>query len=128
MRMKHGIWATVLLALSMSVGASENTTNKERIGYMYAPAGKGIEIENGKGRFNRPLYSTVERRWRLIAMASDRPEFMLMQISSGSRMTKLANLKLGLADGSWLEEIAPVRARYDRGLQQYWLGEKDSGA
>ena len=126
MRFKHEIWTTVLLTLSLSVAANDNKTNVERTGYMYTPAGKGIEIENGKGRFNRPLYSTVDRNRRLIALAGDRPEFMLMQISSTKRMTKLANLKLGLADGSWLEEIAPVRARYDRGLQQYWLGEKDA--
>lgn len=127
MRFKHEIWTTVLLTLSMSVAASENPANAERTAYMYHPAGKGIEIENGSGRFNRPLYSTVDRNWRLIAMAGDRPEFMLMQISSTKRMAKLANLKLGLADGPWLETITPVLACYDRGLQQYRVGEKDTG-
>ena len=49
--------------------------------YMYRSVNGGIEIHNGERRFNRPLYSTVQRRHRLIALAGDRPEFMLMKIS-----------------------------------------------
>jgi hypothetical protein len=96
-------------------------------GYRYRPEDQAIVIENGTGRFNRPLYSAVERNWRLIAMAGDRPEFMLMQLSSTKNMTKLANIKLGLADGPWLEDITPVLSRHDCGLQQYQAGGKDDG-
>lgn len=94
---------------------------------IYRPTEDGIEIENGSGRFNRPLYSSVERPQRLIALAGDRPEFMLMQISSTKTMSKLANLKLGLADGPWLDATDPVLARYNKGLQDYRVGGKDTG-
>ncbi|MFO1530205.1 MAG: hypothetical protein U1F77_10880 [Kiritimatiellia bacterium] len=82
----------------------------------------GVEIQNGERRFNRPLYSSVDRPERLIAMAGDRPEFMVMRITGTKSMDKLANLKLGLADGPWLDEVAPVRTRYDKGVQQHEIG------
>ena len=107
-----------------NVPSSPEAAKKEHI---YRPTPEGIEIENGTGRFNRPLYSSVDRPWRQIAMAGERPEFMLMQISAIKSMNKLANLKLGLADGPWLDEVTPVLARYDKGLQDYRLGEKDAG-
>jgi hypothetical protein len=65
----------------------------------------------------------VDRPWRVIALAGDRPEFMLMQISATKSMTKLANVKLGLADGPWLDAVTPVLARHDHGLQGYQVGE-----
>lgn len=107
---------------------SETTHSKVPLqkDYIYRPTPDGIEIENGTGRFNRPLYSSVERPQRLIALAGDRPEFMLMQISSTKTMNKLANLKLGFADGPWLDASTPVLARYDKGLQNYRLGAKSA--
>lgn len=113
-------------ALAFCLAAGARASEPDHNPYRYRPVGKAIEVQDGKGRFNRPLYGTVDREWRLIALAGDRPEVMLMQISSTKTMTKLANLKLGLADGPWLEEMTPVVARYDRGLQQYRLGSKES--
>ncbi|HEX5791208.1 MAG TPA: hypothetical protein VFY13_08635, partial [Luteolibacter sp.] len=72
-------------------GAGEQT---EAPAYDYEPAGSAIEARDGSRRFNRPLYSTVERPWRMIAMAGDRPEFMLMNLSKTKLMSKLANVKL----------------------------------
>lgn len=92
--------------------------------YMYRPVNGGIEIRNGEGRFNRPLYSTVPRQDRLVALAGDRPEFMLMKISHTKSMNKLANLKLGCAGSPWLSEIDPVLSRYCKGQQQYRVGEE----
>jgi len=95
--------------------------------YMYRPVNGGIEIRNGEGRFNRPLYSTVPRQDRLVALAGDRPEFMLMKISATKSMNKLANLKLGYAGGPWLSEVKPVLSRYCMGQQQYRVGEVKNG-
>ena len=36
--------------------------------YPYLPANGGIEVRNGSRRFNRPLYSTVPRPERRLAM------------------------------------------------------------
>ncbi len=91
--------------------------------YPYRPVDGGIEIHNGTRRFNRPLYSTVSRPRRLIAMAGDRSEFILMKISATKDMLKLANVKLGLVGGPWLSEVEPVLTRHCLGLQQYRLGE-----
>jgi hypothetical protein len=113
-----------VLTLCIAKGAGEPQPDNNH--YRHRPVGKAIEVADGAGRFNRPLYATVERPWRLIALAGDRPEFMLMQISSTKTMTKLANLKLGLADGKWLEAMTPVMARYDKGLQQYRMGGKEA--
>ena len=115
-----------LLAAGTAIAALEGA-NRVTQEYMYHPVQGGIEIRNGERRFNRPLYSSVGRPHRLIALAGDRPEFMLMQISGTKSMRKFANLKLGLADGPWLDGITPVLARYDMGLQHYHLGEKDTG-
>lgn len=122
--------ALTFLGLTALVGpepGEPDTQDKESITnhYKYQPAGSGIEWRNGNGRFNRPLYSSVERGHRLIAMASDRPELMLMRISGTKQMNKLANIMLGLADGRWLDQITPVLARYDKGLQHYRVGEQD---
>lgn len=95
--------------------------------YYYHPAQSGIEVLNGKGRFNRPLYSSVERPSRLIALAGDRPQFRLTQIGGTSSGKTLVNVKLGLADGQWADEMTPVLARYDRGLQDYRVGEAGAG-
>ena len=98
-----------------------------RQNYMYRPVNGGIEIRNGVSRFNRPLYSTVPRQDRLVALAGDRPEFMLMKISRTESMNKLANLKLGCAGSPWLSEIDPVLSRYCKGQQQYRVGEAKNG-
>ncbi len=116
----------LLPALTFCFAALAREAQADNTHYRYHPVGKAIEWVDGAGRFNRPLYGTVDRQWRLIALAGDRPEFMLMQISSTKTMTKLANLKLGLADGKWLEAMTPVLARHDRGQQQYRLGGKES--
>ena len=42
-------------------------------------------------------------------------------------MTKLANVKLGLADGPWLDSVSPVLARHDRGLRDYQVGGTSDG-
>ncbi len=134
--MKRHFLNTAYLALTFSVlimsdtsyGGEPDTQNKESIThhYKYQPAGTGIESHNGNGRFNRPLYSSVEREHRLIAMAGDRPELMLMRISATKLMNKLANVKLGFAEGLWFDQIMPVFARYDKGLQHYRVGEQDN--
>jgi hypothetical protein len=116
----------LLSTLALCLAAVAREAQADNTHYRYRPAGKGIEVEDGMGRFNRPLYSTVDRPWRLVALAGDRPEFMLMQISSTKNMTKLANLKIGLADGHWLETLTPVVARYDRGWQQYRVGANET--
>ncbi len=90
--------------------------------YPYQPVDGGIEIRNGERRFNRPLYSSVDRPDRLIALAGDRPEFMVMRITGTKSMDKLANLKLGLAGAKWLDEATPVLSRHDMGLQHYEAG------
>ncbi|MBN2296459.1 MAG: hypothetical protein JXM70_28780, partial [Pirellulales bacterium] len=121
------VWVLAgLLAFGSAIVATAEESNATE-GYMYHPVQSGIEIRNGKRRLNRPLYSSVERGHRLIALAGDRPEFMLMRISATKRMQKLANLKLGFADGPWLDMITPVLARYDMGLQHYDLGEEGAG-
>lgn len=124
---KRSLNSIVVAALAMnSVGlaAEAPTANPS---YDYQPVRSGIEIRDGSRGFNRPLYSSVERPWRLIALAGDRPEFMLMRISATKSMTKLANIKLGLADGPWLDAVTPVLARHDRGLQDYRVGETSDG-
>ena len=90
--------------------------------YPYQPVDGGVEIQNGGRRFNRPLYSSVDRPDRLIALAGDRPEFMVMRITGTKSMDKLANVKLGLADATWLDEVTPVRTRYDKGVQHHEIG------
>ena len=106
--------------LAASLCASAQTETRE---YAYRPVDGGIEIQNGERRFNRPLYSSVDRPDRLIALAGDRPELMVMRITGTKSMDKLANVKLGLADGPWLDEVTPVRARYHNGVQQHEVGE-----
>ena len=109
-----------LLAAGSTTGAGNgNDAARE---YAYQPVDGGIEIRNGARRFNRPLYSSVERPERLIALAGDRPEFMVMRITGTKSMDKLANVKLGLADGPWLDEVTPVRTRYDKGVQHHEIG------
>ncbi len=111
---------TMARLLAASLCANAQTATRD---YAYQPVDGGIEIQNGERRFNRPLYSSVDRPERLIAMAGDRPEFMVMRITGTKSMDKLANVKLGLADGPWLDEVTPVRARYDKGVQQHEVGE-----
>ena len=123
-RFLHSIVVAALAVNSVGLATEIPTA---RPSYDYQPVQSGIEIRDGSRRFNRPLYSSVERPWRVIALAGDRPEFMLMQISATKSMTKLANLKLGLADGPWLDAVTPVLARYDRGLQDYRVGETSDG-
>ncbi len=94
--------------------------------YPYQPARGGIEICDGGRRFNRPLYSSVTRSSRLIALAGDRPEFMVMEISSTKSMNKLANIKLGVDGAQWLDAVTPVLTRYEMGLQHYDVGEPAS--
>lgn len=117
---------SLLSALTFCAVAAAAESPADHADYRYRPVGKAIEVADGQGRFNRPLYSTVDRSWRMIALAGDRPEFMLMQISATKTMTKLANLKLGLAEGPWFETMTPSVARYDRGLQQYRVGRRDA--
>tara|TARA_R110002050_G_scaffold184053_1_gene317496 strand:+ start:12336 stop:12959 length:624 start_codon:yes stop_codon:yes gene_type:complete len=122
--------ALTFSALTVSVASyagEPDMQNEESIRhhYKYQPADTGIESHNGNGRFNRPLYSSVEREHRLIAMAGDRPELMLMRISATKLMNKLANIKLGFTEGLWFDQITPVLARYDKGLQHYRVGEQD---
>ncbi len=95
--------------------------------YVYRPANGGIEILNGERLFNRPLYSTAPGSQRLIVLAGDRPEFMLMKISGTKSMNKLANVKLGYAGGPWLADVEPVLSRYCMGQQHYHLGEVKNG-
>ena len=111
--------AYMLLSLPVASTAGENNP---ATAYAYQPVDGGVEIQNGERRFNRPLYSSVDRPERLIAMAGDRPEFMVMRITGTKSMDKLANVKLGLADGPWLDEVTPVRTRYDKGVQQHEIG------
>ncbi|MFO1523710.1 MAG: hypothetical protein U1G05_17110 [Kiritimatiellia bacterium] len=103
--------ASMLLGFLAASAAGENSPATP---YAYRPVNGGVEIQNGERRFNRPLYSSVDRPERLIAMAGDRPEFMVMRITGTKSMDKLsANLKLvwtALAD-----EVALVRTRYDKG-------------
>lgn len=120
------ILITALSGVHIACCEEEQGATKHQ-GYVYHPVGDGIEKSNGDRRFNRPLYSSVERPHRLIALAGDRPEFMLMRISATKSMAKLANLKLGLADGPWLDEVTPVLARYEMGLQHYRVGKEDAG-
>lgn len=94
--------------------------------YPYQPAHGGIERCDGGRRFNRPLYSSVSRSSRLIALAGDRPEFMVMEISSTKSMNKLANIKLGVDGEQWLDAVTPVLTRYELGLQHYEVGSPAS--
>ncbi len=94
--------------------------------YLYTPTEAGIHIMNGKRRFNRPLYTAVERPHRIVALAGDRPDFMLIEMLGKGGMFKLANFKVGLAGGTWLSEIEPVSASYDKGVHRYRIGEGDS--
>lgn len=91
--------------------------------YPYKPVNGGIEISNGQRRFNRLLYTSVERPYRLVAMAGDRPDFMLMELLGKKGLFKLANLKVGFAGESWLSEIDPINTRYELGVQKYQIGE-----
>ena len=50
---------------------------------------------------------------------------MLMKISATKSMAKLANIKLGCADGPWADEVTPVVALYEMGLLHYRAGEQD---
>ena len=75
----------LLPALAICTAAGAREPQPEHTGYRYRPVGKGIEVADGEGRFNRPFYSSVEDRGGVIALAGDRPEFMLMRISAPSR-------------------------------------------
>lgn len=115
-----GIFASIAMATAEEVAADTLLPYED---YPYRPVDGGIEIRNGARRFNRPLYSTVERPDRLVALAGDRPEFMLMKIGSTKSMIKLANLMLGCAGEPWLSAIEPVWARHCEGQQQYQVGK-----
>ncbi len=117
----------VIIINCMSCQLRENVTKTNRTSveqhYMYRPANGGIEIHNGNGRFNQPLYTSVERPYRIVALASDRPDFMLIELLGKGSLFKLANLKLGFIGEPWLSEIEPVTARYELGTQKYQIGE-----
>jgi hypothetical protein len=125
--MKKPIQYTIIAALAMHSAVLAAEASTVQPSYDYQPVRNGIEIRDGNRRFNRPLYSSVDRPWRVIALAGDRPEFMLMRISATKSMTKLANVKLGLADGPWLDTVPPVLARHDHALQSYQVGGEDDG-
>ena len=122
MKRQSTSWLGLGLAGLLVAGAHAQNATSAAAPYPYQPVNGGVEIQNGARRFNRPLYSSVDRPDRLIALAGDRPEFMVMRITGTKSMDKLANLKLGLADGPWLDEVTPVRTRYDKGVQQHEIG------
>lgn len=109
----------------VSIEKTKELTKKSQLEepYVYRPVNGGIEILNGDRLFNRPLYIAPRGNHRLIGLAGDRPEFMLMEINGTKSMNKLANIKLGYKDGAWLSEVEPVFSRYCMGQQQYRLGE-----
>jgi len=121
------VLSAVLMAAGIVQAAEISTEPPEAIlftrDYLYQPVENGIETHNGKGRFNRPLFTSVERPFRAVALSGDRPEFMYMELWGKGGLYKLANLMLGYSGKPWLSEIEPVTARYELGVMSYCVDE-----
>lgn len=112
--MKKLLAASVVLAASMVVPLTAEPGAERPMSYR--PEGGDFVVENGRHRFNRPLYAG---NTGFRSEAGDRPEFGFFFPGRGG------NLRFAvIADGSgkpplWLHQAASVKARYRAGSMVY---------
>ena len=107
---KIGIW----------LDGHKNGLDESTLQQRYTPIDGGYEIANGGARFNRALYGWHGNDWRRVprffAMASDRPEVIMMAYPGRQPIGELS-----FGDGS-----ENVVFRYVRGRAEYNLKDKGS--